>query len=87
MIENLSDGEKPENIDSLNDTQLKELLEARKKELEVLQRHQREKQQLLEYKEKWKNVGNEALEVLNEYYKTSREELLLKMGVASDAFD
>lgn len=92
VIEILSDSsdeseEESENLESLSDTQLTELLEARKKQLEVLERHQKEKQQLIEYTAKWKNVGNEALEILEGYFKASREELLRKMGLDCEAFD
>jgi hypothetical protein len=76
-----------EKYDSLNDSQLTELLESRRKQLQILQRHQKEKQQLLEYKEKWKEAGNESLEILTGYYKMSREELLHKMGLDDDVFD
>lgn len=86
-IEIEDDSDESDSYESLTYDQIKELLEVRKKELEVLQRHQKEKQQLLDYKVKWKNVGNEALEILESLYKMSRDELIFKMRLDDGVFD
>lgn len=86
VIELSSDDDSDE-FASLTDAQLAEMLEERKKELEIYQRHETEKAQLLDYTIKWKEVGNDALETLQGYYKMSRAELMLKMRLDDDIFD
>lgn len=76
------------NYESLDENQLTELLRIRREKLEVLRRHQKEKKQLIEYTARWKEVGNEALEILTEkYFKMSREQIIHKIGLDDYVFD
>lgn len=87
VIELSSDDDDGDEFASLTDTELTEMLEQRKKELEIFQRHKAEKAQLIDFTAKWKEVGNDALETLVGYYKMGRGELMRKMRLDEDIFD
>ena len=75
------------NLESLSDDQLHEKYESLKKRLEVLEKHKKEKEELLDYTEKWKEAGNQGLTELTELLKMDREILLKRLGLDENDFD
>lgn len=73
--------------EDLSSDELKLMIDERKKQLGILQRHEAEKQELTELTEKWKAVGNDAVDELVAKMQSSREEIMRKLNLAQDLFD
>lgn len=73
--------------EDLSSDELKLMIDERKKQLGILQRHEAEKQELTEFTAKWKAVGNDAVDELVEKMQSSREEIMRKLNLAQDLFD
>lgn len=75
------------NYEKLSHDELILLIEKRKEELNVLKRHEKEKEELTGLIEKWKEVGNDALEELENHFKMGRESLMTKLNLVQNLFD
>lgn len=83
----LEEDKNEKNFEELSCDELKIMIDKRKEQLKVLQRHELERQELTGYIEKWKSVGNDALEDLSNHLKISREEIMIKLNLVEDLFD
>jgi hypothetical protein len=75
------------NYESLDNEKLEELIEERKKELGILQRHHKEKEELTMLIGKWKEVGRDTIEEVANNLKMESEELMMKMNIPINFFE